>query len=127
MVQLPSLRAYVDPTNKEDLRASRSSALLGSGLTPIADGLCNPVHLPECSIDDNRRMFTPTRGDVILRASIDGAFTVVDATSLARLAGPLPLQAALIYATDRGAPHIFQQAVDKRGRPMGDALLLPTR
>ena len=77
--------------------------------------------------DDNRRMFTPTTGDVILRASMDGAFTVVDATSLARVAGPFPLQTALKFATDHGAPHIFQQVVDKRGRLLGDPLLLPSR
>ena len=68
-------------------------------------------------------MFTAAPGDVILRASIDGAFMVIDATSFARVTGPLPLQSALAYARDHGAPHIFQQAVDKRGRLMGD----PTR
>ena len=65
-------------------------------------------------------MFTAVPGDVILRALIDGAFHVLDASSLARVAGPLSLMAALAYAKERGAPHIFQQAVDKRGRPMGD-------
>jgi hypothetical protein len=65
-------------------------------------------------------MFTAAPGDVILRASVDGAFHVIDATSLARLAGPFPLRAALAYAHERRAPHIFQQAVDKRGRLMGD-------
>lgn len=65
-------------------------------------------------------MFTAAPGDVILRASIDGAFSVVDATSLARVAGPLTLHDALTFARDRGAPHIFHQAVDKRGRRMGD-------
>jgi hypothetical protein len=65
-------------------------------------------------------MFTAANGDVILRATIDGGFHVLDATSLARRAGPLPLAAALAYAYDHGAPHIFQQAVDRRGCPMGD-------
>jgi hypothetical protein len=65
-------------------------------------------------------MFTAVPGDVILRASIDGAFHVLDATSLARVAGPLPLQVALAYAQQHGAAHVFQQAVDKRGRVMGD-------
>ena len=71
-------------------------------------------------------MFTAAPGDVILRASIDGAFTVIDATSVVRVTGPLQLQAALAYARDHGAPHIFQQAVDKRGRLLGDPLRLPT-
>jgi hypothetical protein len=65
-------------------------------------------------------MFIATQGDVILRASIDGAFHVVDAATLSRVSGPLPLQAALAYAHQHGAPHIFQQAVDLRGRLMGD-------
>ena len=72
-------------------------------------------------------MFTAAPGDVILRASIDGAFHVMDATSLARVAGPFPLRAALTYAHEHGAPHIFQQAVDTRGRVMGDPLRLPGR
>jgi hypothetical protein len=65
-------------------------------------------------------MFTAAPGDVILRASIDGAFNVMDATSLARVAGPFALLDALTYAHDHAAPHIFQQAVDERGRLMGD-------
>ena len=65
-------------------------------------------------------MFTAAPGDMILRATMDGSFHVLDATSLARVAGPLPLLTALAYAKDHDAPHIFQQAVDKRGRPMGD-------
>lgn len=65
-------------------------------------------------------MFTAVPGDVILRASIDGSFHVLDAISFARVTGPLPLAAALAYAYALGAPHIFQQAVDRRGRPMGD-------
>jgi hypothetical protein len=71
-------------------------------------------------------MFTTVAGDVILRATIDGAFRVVDATNLACLAGPLPLRAALAYAHDRGAPRIFHQGVDKRGRLMGDPALFGT-
>ena len=65
-------------------------------------------------------MFTAAPGDVILRASIDGAFNVLDATSLARVAGPLTINAALTFAHEHGAAHVFQQAVDKRGRLMGD-------
>ena len=72
------------------------------------------------SLTDNRAMFTAAPGDVILRASIDGNFHVLDASSMARVAGPLPLVAALAYAHDHGAPRIFQQAADGRGRSMGD-------
>jgi hypothetical protein len=61
-------------------------------------------------------MFIAAPGDVILRALIDGAFYVLDATSLARVAGPLPLIAALAYAKERGASNIFQPALDGRGR-----------
>jgi hypothetical protein len=66
-------------------------------------------------------MFTASAGDVILRASIDGSgFHVVDAMSQNRVAGPLPLTAAVAYAHQCGAAHIFQQNVDLRGRLMGD-------
>ena len=66
------------------------------------------------------RMFSPTIGDVILRASIDGAFHVIDAIQQTRVAGPFPLQTALAYAHEHRAPHIFPQAVDMRGRITGD-------
>jgi hypothetical protein len=62
--------------------------------------------------------------EVILRESIDGTFHVVDVTSHAPVAGPLPLTAALAYAKQRGAVHIFRQAVDLRGRLMGDLCVL---
>jgi hypothetical protein len=65
-------------------------------------------------------MFSPTIGDVILRGSIDGAFTVLDAIKRDRVAGPLPLQEAVAYARQHGAPNIFQQSVDGRGRILGD-------
>jgi hypothetical protein len=65
-------------------------------------------------------MFTAANGDAILRASIDGAFTVTDATSFVRVTGPLALQAAFVYARDHGARHIFRHAVDKRGRLKGE-------
>ena len=75
---------------------------------------------------DNLGMFITSPGDVILRASIGGTFQVLDASSLARVAGPFSLQAALSYAQQRGSPHIFQQAVDQRGRLMGDPTRLQT-
>jgi len=71
-------------------------------------------------IDDSRRMFSPAIGDVILRGSIDGAFTVLEARKGVRVAGPLPLHEALTYARAHGARNIFQQVVDERGRITGD-------
>ena len=89
--------------------------------TPHERGrLCRPVQFPRRAKCDNRRMFVAAPGDVILQASIDGAFMVIDATSLVRVPGPLPLQTALAYARDHGAPYIFQQALDTRGRLIGD-------
>ena len=70
------------------------------------------------------RMFSPAIGDVILRASIDGAFRVIDAIRQTRVAGPFPLQTALTYAHAHGATHIFQQTVDTRGRIFGDPVQL---
>lgn len=69
-------------------------------------------------------MFTPSPGDLILRASIGGAFHVVDATTQDRVAGPLPLTAALAYLNQPGVPHVFQQTVDLRGRLLGDPVRL---
>ena len=65
-------------------------------------------------------MFAPTIGDVILRASIDGSFLVVNAINAQRVAGPFSLQEALAFARDHGAGDIFQQGVDERGRITGD-------
>ena len=59
-------------------------------------------------------------GDVILRDSMTGAFDILDGIKGSRLAGPLPLLAALTYARDHGAQNILQQRVDKRGRLLGD-------
>ena len=71
-------------------------------------------------------MFSPATGDVILRASLDGTFRVIDAIQQTRLAGPFPLRTALAYAHARGAPHIFQQAVDTRGRIFGEPVRVKT-
>ena len=98
------------------LRPSSSSYLLR---------LCNPVHPYECSIHDNRLVSTPSIGDVILRESIDGRFLVLDAIKRTRLAGPFHLLGALAFAREHHAPHIFQQAVDNRGRLLGAPARLP--
>ena len=71
-------------------------------------------------------MVTTAVRDVILRGSIDGNFHVVDAISRAPIVGPLPLTAALAYARELGA-RIFQQAVDLRGRAMGEPVRLECR
>jgi hypothetical protein len=65
-------------------------------------------------------VFSPGTGDVVLRGSIDGHFTVLDAIQLTRIAGPLSLVDALAFARLRGARHIFQQPVDERGRNLAD-------
>ena len=66
------------------------------------------------------RVFTPVTGDVVLRGSIDGRFTVLDALTLSRIAGPFTLQNALTIARRYGARTIFQQRVDERGRNLAD-------
>jgi hypothetical protein len=65
-------------------------------------------------------MLTAQLRDVILRGSIDGAFNVLDAVNRTRVAGPLPFVKALAFARQSGAQHIYQQAVDERGRILGD-------
>jgi hypothetical protein len=71
-------------------------------------------------VGDSPRMSSPTIGDVILRGSIDGAFTVLEAKKGRRVAGPLAFHDAVTYARAHGARKIFQQVVDERGRIMGD-------
>ena len=77
-------------------------------------------------MSESRRMFSPQRRDVILQGSIDGVFSVVDALAKHRIAGPLSLQKALAFARQYGAPSIFQQSVDGRGRLLGDPSRLET-
>ena len=69
-------------------------------------------------------MFSPARGDVVLRGLIGGAFVVMDAMTNHRVAGPLPLQEAADFARQLGALNIFQQPVDGRGRLLSDPLRL---
>ena len=65
-------------------------------------------------------VFVPAPGDVVLRGSMDGRFTVLDAIRLTRMAGPFSLVDALAFARQRGARHIYQQPVDERGRSLAD-------
>jgi hypothetical protein len=68
-------------------------------------------------------VFSPVTGDVVLRGSIAGHFTVLDAIALTRIAGPLSLLDALAFARQRGARRIYQQPVDQRGRNLADPAL----
>jgi len=67
-------------------------------------------------------MFSPTKGDVILRGLIGGSFLVMDAMTMQRVAGPLSLQEATGFARQLGVRNIFQQPVDGRGRLLADPL-----
>ena len=67
-----------------------------------------------------RIVFSPVTGEVVLRGSMDGRFTVLDAIHLTRIAGPLSLVDALAFARLWGARHIFQQPVDERGRNLAE-------
>ena len=69
-------------------------------------------------------MFSPTKGDVVLRGSIGGAFLVMDAITMHRVTGLLPLQDALALARQHSARNIFQQPVDGRGRLLTEPLPL---
>ena len=69
-------------------------------------------------------MFSPIAGDVVLRGSIAGHFTVLDANALTLIAGPLSLVDALAFARQQGARRIFQQPVDERGRNLADPALI---
>jgi hypothetical protein len=58
--------------------------------------------------------------DVILRASVDGMFHVLDAATTKPLSGLLTPPAALAFAEQLGATHIYQQPVDERGRVLSE-------
>ena len=67
----------------------------------------------------------PVAGDVILRGSIEDGFELVDAVSERSLVrNLLSIAAAVEAARVRGAPQIWQQIVDRRGRPMGEPFRL---
>ena len=67
----------------------------------------------------------PTAGDVILRGSMEDGFELIDAMSERSLVRRLgSIAEAVEVARERGAPQIWQQIVDKRGRPMGDPFRL---
>ena len=64
-------------------------------------------------------------GDVILRYLESSGFHLYSAHNQAHLAGPLPDMAAAIAEARRlGAPMIWQQTVDNRGRALGDPFKL---
>ena len=67
----------------------------------------------------------PRFGDVLIRGDIDGGYEVVDALSHQRLVEThsATLAEALVVARLRGG-RIWQQAVDRRGRPLSDAVLV---
>jgi len=68
---------------------------------------------------------SPKLGDVLLRGTPDTGFVLVDAVTLQHVAGPLPSLPAAVEAAQRhGAPAIWQQAVDNRGRPLGELFRL---
>ena len=71
-------------------------------------------------------MSSPSRhGDVILRGDTHSGFHLYDARTDAHLAGPIPsLPAAIEVARQHGAPAIWQQNTDNRGRPLGEPFRL---
>ena len=85
--------------------------------------LCCPAHPRASRPVILRIVFSPVTGDVVLRGSIAGHFTVLDGIALNRIAGPLSLLDALAFARQRGARRIFQQLVDQRGRNLDDPAL----
>jgi hypothetical protein len=68
---------------------------------------------------------TPKFGDVLIRGDLNGGYEVVDAVTLQPLSSGhcATLDAALTVARLRGG-RIWQQAVDHRGRPLGDPIRL---
>ena len=67
----------------------------------------------------HHRAMGAASGDVILLATLDGAFDVLDAATRARLStARLSLSQALAFAKQHGARHIYQQPADRRGRVM---------
>ena len=63
----------------------------------------------------------PQLGDVLLRGDIVNGFQIVDVVSRRVLGGMIPtIEAAVEAARRRGAPAIWQQPVDNRGRLLGE-------
>ena len=71
-------------------------------------------------------MTTPKAGDVIVAGSDASGFLVFDAATNAPV-GPRvkTLSEAVNIARERGAHGVWQQNLDKRGRPMGPPWRLP--
>ena len=69
----------------------------------------------------------PKFGDVLIREHMDGGYEVVDALTFAHLSGHIStLNDALTIARLKGG-RIWQQTVDRRGRPISEpALFQPT-
>lgn len=67
----------------------------------------------------------PKFGDVLIRGDVNGGYEVVDALTLRRLSEvhASTLDMALMVARLQGG-RIWQQAVDHRGRPLSDPVLL---
>jgi hypothetical protein len=67
---------------------------------------------------------SPKFGDVLIRGEVGGGFEIVDAVTRDRLSGHVPsLQQAIVIARLKGG-RIWQQAVDARGRALGDPVPL---
>jgi hypothetical protein len=73
-------------------------------------------------------MAIPQSGDILIRSITDSSFELLEAVTLTHVAGPFPdIGAAVNAAQTRGSGIIWQQSVDYRGRPLGDAYELPRR
>jgi hypothetical protein len=59
-------------------------------------------------------------GDVVLRASVNGQFQVMDATTTQRLSGWLTFLDALAFAARHGATTIYEQPIDASGRILSE-------
>ena len=66
-----------------------------------------------------RPMFSPESGDVLLRGSHATGFVVRDAVTRELISWSVDLKTALVVARERGAPTVWQQLTDDRGRPLG--------
>ena len=64
-------------------------------------------------------MYAPKPGDRLLRGSQETVFVVIDAVTSQFLSGALPFADAMDFARQRAADGIWQQQLDKRGRPFG--------
>ena len=70
-------------------------------------------------------MSTPRRSDVILRGSPSTGFTLLDAATRQRIAGPTRLRAAIDLAKQLGAMQLWQEMLDEHGRSRGVTIRIP--